>query len=84
MPLADDAHAAGESTVSQWRIALAERMARIMQRDPELVDTAIEVGVVDRKWLEEPGRHPLSTTTTLGRVSSTRGIEAIAHRSVPD
>jgi adenylate cyclase len=65
VPLADDAHAAGESTVSQWRIALAERMARIMQRDPELVDTAIEVGVVDRKWLEEPGRHPLSTTTTL-------------------
>jgi adenylate cyclase len=40
-------------------------MAKIMQRDPELVDTAIEVGVVDRKWLEEPGRHPLSTTTTL-------------------
>lgn len=65
MPLADDAHAAGASTVSQWRIALAERMARMMQRDPDLVDTAIEVGVVDRKWLEEPGRHPLSTTTTL-------------------
>jgi len=65
VPIADDAHAAGETTVSQWRIALAERMARMMQRDPELVDTAIEVGVVDRKWLEEPGRHPLSTTTTL-------------------
>ncbi|MEY2451386.1 MAG: adenylate cyclase [Acidimicrobiaceae bacterium] len=65
MSLADDAHEAGASTVASWRIALAERMARMMQRDPELVDTAIEVGVVDRKWLEEPGRHPLSTTTTL-------------------
>ena len=65
MTLAGDAHEAGSSTVSSWRIALAERMARMMQRDPELVDTAIEVGVVDRKWLEEPGRHPLSTTTTL-------------------
>src|SRR4051812_6046545 len=40
-------------------------MAKIIKGDPELVDTAIEVGVVDRKWLEEPGRHPLSTTTTL-------------------
>lgn len=65
MSLADDAHETGTSTVAQWRIALAERMAKMMQRDPELVDTAIEVGVVDRKWLEEPGRHPLSTTTTL-------------------
>lgn len=65
MTLADDAHQAGASTVTSWRIAFAERMAKIMQRDPELVDTAIEVGVVDRKWLEEPGRHPLSTTTTL-------------------
>src|SRR5436190_17024112 len=65
MPLADDAHEAGSSTVASWRIALAERMAKMMKSDPELVDTAIEVGVVDRKWLEEPGRHPLSTTTTL-------------------
>jgi len=65
MSLADDAHDAGASTVASWRIAFAERMAKLMQRDPELVDTAVEVGVVDRKWLEEPGRHPLSTTTTL-------------------
>jgi adenylate cyclase len=65
MPLPDDAREAGSSAVSSWRIALAERMAKMMQRDPELVDTAIEVGVVDRKWLEEPGRHPLSTSTTL-------------------
>ena len=65
MSLADDAHEAGSSTVASWRIALAERMAKMMKSDPELVDTAIEVGVVDRKWLEEPGRHPLSTTTTL-------------------
>jgi adenylate cyclase len=65
MPLADDARDAGTSALSSWRIALAERMASIMRRDPELIDTALEVGIVDRKWLEEPGRHPLSTTTTL-------------------
>lgn len=51
--------------MSALRIALAERMARVLKSDPSLVDTAVEVGIVDRKWLEEPGRHPLSTTTTL-------------------
>jgi len=68
MPLADDARAAGSSTVSSLRVALAERMARVMQRDPELMDTAVEVGIVDRKWLAEPGQHPLSTATTLDMV----------------
>ncbi|HEV3226093.1 MAG TPA: adenylate/guanylate cyclase domain-containing protein [Acidimicrobiales bacterium] len=68
MPLADDARQAGTSALSSWRIALAERMASLLQRDPDLVDTAVEVGVVDRKWLDEPGRHPLSTTTTLDMV----------------
>ena len=68
MPLADDARAAGSSTVASLKVALAERMAKLMQRDPELVDTAVEVGIVDRKWLDEPGHHPLSTTTTLDMV----------------
>src|SRR3954454_16525240 len=65
MPLADDARDAGSSTVSSWRVAFAERMARMLKVDPGLADTAIEVGIVDRKWLEEPGDHPLSTSTTL-------------------
>src|SRR5258708_14471850 len=65
MSLGNDAREAGASTVSSWRIALAERMAKIMKSDPDLVDTAVEVGIVDRKWLEEAGRHPLSTSTTL-------------------
>lgn len=65
MSLADDARETGSSTVSSWRIALAERMARMLKSDPELVDTAVEVGIVDRNWLDAPGRHPLSTTTTL-------------------
>src|SRR3954468_2872693 len=65
MSLADDARETGSATGSSWRIALAERMARILKSDPGLTDTAVEVGIVDRKWLEEPGHHPLSTTTTL-------------------
>jgi adenylate cyclase len=65
MPLADDAREAGSVTLSSWRVAFAQRMARIVKIDPGLADTAVEVGIVDRKWLEEPGQHPLSTSTTL-------------------
>lgn len=65
MSLADDARETGSSTLSSWRIALAERMARILKTDPGLTDTAVEVGIIDRKWLDEPGHHPLSTSTTL-------------------
>lgn len=65
MPLADDAREAGSSTLTSLRVALAERVARMLKTDPGLADTAVEVGIIDRKWLEEPGRHPLSTTATL-------------------
>jgi adenylate cyclase len=65
VPIADDARQAGNSAMSSWRLALAERMAGLLRRDPELTDTAVEVGIIDRRWLDEPGRHPLSTTTTL-------------------
>jgi adenylate cyclase len=65
MPLGDDARNAGASAVSSWRGAFAKQVAKVIRRDPELCDTAIEVGIVDRQWLEEPGAHPLSTSTTL-------------------
>jgi adenylate cyclase len=65
MALAGEAREAGSSTVASWRIALAERFARMVRTDPSLVDTAVEVGIIDRKWLEEPGRHPISTSAPL-------------------
>src|SRR3954453_11862644 len=65
MPLGDDARVAGATAVSSWRGALAKQGAKGIRRGPELCDTAIEVGIVDRQWLEAPGDHPLSTTTTL-------------------
>jgi adenylate cyclase len=61
----DDARTAGANAVSSWRGAFAKQVAKVLRRDPELCDTAVEVGIVDRKWLEEPGDHPLSTSTTL-------------------
>jgi adenylate cyclase len=63
MSLADDAREAGSSAVSSLRVELAKRVARVLQRDPDLVATAIEVGLVDRDWLERPGETPVRTTS---------------------
>lgn len=65
MSLADDARQAGATAVSGWRVAIAERLARLLRTQPDLCDTAVEVGIIDRKWLEEPGHHPVSSATTL-------------------
>src|SRR6476660_8038696 len=65
MPISDDARSAGASAVATWRGAFAKQVAKVIRRDPELCDTAIEVGIVDRQWLDAPGEHPLSTSTTL-------------------
>lgn len=61
----DGARAKGESAMDAVRVNLAERAAELLRRDPELTDTAVEVGLVDRAWLEEPGLHRLRTTPTL-------------------
>lgn len=36
--------------------ALAERLAALIESNPAVRDIAVEVGVVDRRWLEEPSR----------------------------
>ncbi len=61
----EDARSAGASAFRSVRQSLAERAAALLQRDPELVDTAIEVGLVDRNWVEEPGQHPVRTSSAL-------------------
>jgi class 3 adenylate cyclase len=65
MPDLGEARAKGASAVDAVRVGLAEKAAELLRRDPELRDTAVEVGLVDRDWLEEPGKHPLRTTTAL-------------------
>lgn len=65
MPSLDHARAKGASAVEALRVALAERAADLLQRDPGLVDTAVEVGLVDREWLEAPGRRPVGTAPAL-------------------
>ena len=65
VPGLDDARSKGESAVEAMRLGLWERAADLLRRDPELKDTAVEVGLVDRKWLDEPGRVPVRTTPAL-------------------
>jgi adenylate cyclase len=47
------------------RLGLWERAANLLRRDPSLKDTAVEVGLVSREWLDEPGRVPMRTTPAL-------------------
>jgi class 3 adenylate cyclase len=61
----DAARAKGASAVDAVRVSLAERAADLLRRDPELTGTAVEVGLVDRAWLEEPGQHPVRTAPAL-------------------
>lgn len=65
MPLADDARATGKEATAAAKLALAERLAALLRRDPDLAATAMEVGLVDRAWMDEPGQHPVSTAGTL-------------------
>lgn len=61
----DEARAKGASAVDAVRVGLAERAAELLRRDPALVDTAVEVGLVDRAWLEAPGHAPVRTAPAL-------------------
>ena len=61
----DEARSKGALAVDAMRVGLAERAAELLRRDPSLKDTAVEVGLVDRAWLEEPGRHKLRTAPAI-------------------
>jgi adenylate cyclase len=65
VPGLEDARAKGESAVEAVRLGLWARAADLLRRDPSLKDTAVEVGLVDREWLDEPGRVPMRTTPAL-------------------
>jgi adenylate cyclase len=65
VPGLDDARAKGESAVEAVRLGLWEKAAGLLRRDPSLKDTAVEVGLVDREWFDEPGRVPIRTTPAL-------------------
>ncbi len=65
MSLSGDARDAGRSAIGALRATLAERAAALIRSRPEFAADAVEVGLVDRAWLDEPGDRPISTATPL-------------------
>ncbi len=64
MPTADDARSAGVEALGSIRRTVSERLANVIRGDPEWAANAVEVGLVDRAWLEKPGERPIRTATT--------------------
>jgi len=52
----------GEGTVDSLRKLLSRKVAEVIRSDPEEADKAIELGIVDRRWLEDPVNEPISTS----------------------
>lgn len=53
---------AGEAAFGSVRRLLARKAAEMILHDREAADVALEMGLVDRRWLEDPGRRPITTT----------------------
>jgi adenylate cyclase len=56
--------------VDAIRGLLARKAAEIIRSDPEEAATAVELGLVDRRWLEDPVNH---------RISSSKPTEILEH-----
>lgn len=57
----DDAAELGRQTLEALRLRVGERLIGALDhRDPELLASLTEVGVVRRAWMEEPGSGPMS------------------------
>jgi adenylate cyclase len=61
----DDEVEESEQSESALRRIFTERLAALLRRDPELAAEATEVGLIDRRWLDDPdGSRPVSTAST--------------------
>jgi adenylate cyclase len=58
---AERAREAGVNAVDTVRRLLARKAAQLIRNDTEAADVAIEMGLIDRRWLENPGVGPIST-----------------------
>lgn len=48
------------SAIASLNSLVSERLADLIDHDPEFRDTALEMGVIDRHWLDDPAGRPLS------------------------
>jgi len=49
--------------VGRLRRSVESRIADLIRRDPDRAANAVEVGLVDREWLEQPGDRPIRSAT---------------------
>jgi len=61
----DDARSTGASAVASLRRSFEAKVADLIRRDPAVAANAVEVGLVDRQWLEEPGDRPVRSASTV-------------------
>ncbi|MGQ0824650.1 MAG: adenylate/guanylate cyclase domain-containing protein [Actinomycetota bacterium] len=61
MPTSRDVRRVGADAVQRLRRTGGERLADLLQRDPETMARAVELGLVRREWVERPGEEPLRT-----------------------
>ncbi len=52
----------GAAALAKVRRALARKAADMIRNDPDDAATALEIGLVDRAWLDNPGEAPLSSS----------------------
>jgi adenylate cyclase len=70
------ARATATTTVQALRRAMSRKAADLIRSDPDTAATALEVGLVDRQWLDDPAAHPISSGTP------TAVLERFLERSV--
>lgn len=61
----DDPKVAGQRAVAMMRRRMARGLAAMLRKDPRLVATAVETGLVSRDWLDDPGNQPISAATPV-------------------
>jgi adenylate cyclase len=53
---------AGEAAVGVVRRLLARKAADMIRNDPDAAEVALEMGLIDRRWLDDPAYAPITTS----------------------
>jgi adenylate cyclase len=56
----ESARSVGEDAVDTLRHLIARKVAEVIRSDPEEAATALELGIIDRRWLDDPVNQPIS------------------------
>ncbi len=57
----ESARDAGQAAVRAVRSLLARKAAELIRQDADAADVALEMGLIDRRWLDDPGHAPITS-----------------------